>query len=188
MYMLILASSSPRRRELLQQIGADFTVCPGTYDEDVPGRDNPEKFVHTQAVGKAASVAALYPHAWVVGADTIVAANGKILGKPRSEAEAVQMLRNLSGKGHDVYTGIALQCGESVYSHVEKTSVFFRPLGEAEIAAYVATGEPMDKAGSYGIQGRGAVFVEKIVGDYTNVVGLPLCALFVLMHKAGIRL
>lgn len=87
MSMLILASSSPRRRELLQQIGADFTVCPGTYDEDVPGRDNPEKFVHTQAVGKAASVAALYPHAWVVGADTIVAANGKILGKPRSEAE-----------------------------------------------------------------------------------------------------
>lgn len=133
MSMLILASSSPRRRELLQQIGADFTVCPGTYDEDVPGRDNPEKFVHTQAVGKAASVAALYPHAWVVGADTIVAANGKILGKPRSEAEAVQMLRNLSGKGHDVYTGIALQCGESVYSHVEKTSVFSAPLGKRKL-------------------------------------------------------
>lgn len=133
MSMLILASSSPRRRELLQQIGADFTVCPGTYDEDVPGRDNPEKFVHTQAVGKAASVAALYPHAWVVGADTIVAANGKILGKPRSEAEAVQMLRNLSGKGHDVYTGIALQCGESVYSHVEKTSVFSAPLRKRKL-------------------------------------------------------
>ncbi len=173
--MLILASNSPRRKELLAQIGVACEVIPGTYAEDVPGRDNPEKFVDIQAAGKAASVA-----------DTVVAADGKILGKPRHEAEAVRMLAGLSGRSHAVYTGVALQKGDVVYRRVEKTIVTFRTLGEEEISAYVASGEPMDKAGAYGIQGKGAVFVERIDGDYANVVGLPLCAVYRLMRDAGI--
>ena len=107
--MLILASNSPRRKELLAQIGVACEVIPGTYAEDVPGRDNPEKFVDIQAAGKAASVALRYPDHWVLGADTVVAADGKILGKPRHEAEAVRMLAELSGRSHAVYTGVALQ-------------------------------------------------------------------------------
>ena len=186
--MLILASGSPRRRELLEQIGAAYEVKVGTYAEDVPKNDDPEKFVIRQAAGKAASVAEKYTGRWVLGADTVVVSDGKILGKPGSDEEAVSMLQQLSGKTHAVYTGIALQKDDGVWTHAEKTLVTFRTLSDEEIRAYVETKEPCDKAGAYGIQGRGAVLVEKIEGDYANVVGLPLSALYVLAGVAGMCL
>lgn len=186
--MLILASGSPRRRELLEQIGAAYEVKVGTYAEDVPKNDDPEKFVIRQAAGKAASIAEKYTGRWVLGADTVVVSDGKILGKPRSDEEAMSMLHRLSGKTHAVYTGIALQKDDGVWTHAEMTLVTFRDLTEDEIEAYVETGEPSDKAGAYGIQGRGAILVEKIEGDYANVVGLPLSALYVLAGIAGMSL
>lgn len=186
--MLILASGSPRRRELLEQIGAAYEVKVGTYAEDVPKNDDPEKFVIRQAAGKAASVAEKYTGQWVLGADTVVVSDGKILGKPGSDEEAVSMLQRLSGKTHAVYTGIALRKDDGVWTHAEKTLVTFRTLSDEEIRAYVATKEPRDKAGAYGIQGRGAVLVEQIEGDYANVVGLPLSALYVLAGIAGMSL
>ncbi len=173
---LILASGSPRRQELLRQIGlTDFTVHPADVDERIAPGMTPAQAVVALATQKAQAVAADFPDDLVLAADTVVALDGAILGKPKSEAHAAEMLQRLSGRSHRVYTGFALAQGGRMETGYEETAVHFRPLAPEEIAAYVATGEPMDKAGGYGIQGLGAVFITGIDGDYFNVMGLPVC-------------
>lgn len=184
--MLILASGSPRRRELLSQAGIAYMVEPSSFKEQTPKRREPKKFVMFQAEGKARDVAAKYPGQWVLGADTVVAVEDVILGKPHSKEEAAQMLRKLSGRRHSVYTGIALVRNKKAMIDFVETKVWFRHLSDAEIDQYIATGEPMDKAGAYGIQGKAASFVEKINGSYTNVVGLPLAQVYKMLRKAKV--
>lgn len=181
---VVLASGSPRRRELLGQMGIeDFEVLPAQGEETAPEGLAPDALVARLALQKAREVAALRPEATVIGADTVVALDGRVLGKPSDEEEAREMLSALSGRRHQVYTGMAVLSGGQVFTHVECTQVEFRPLTEEEIAAYVATGESMDKAGAYGIQGRACVFIRGIQGDYYNVVGLPVCALHELLAQ-----
>ncbi|MCS7263309.1 MAG: Maf family protein [Armatimonadetes bacterium] len=191
---LILVSASPRRQELLKQIGVQFEVCPSQIDENLPKQvDEPERLAVELARSKILAASKNLPNSWLIAADTIVVAGRKPLGKPKSEKEAKKMLKQLSGRTHLVVTGICLALtnskGEIVRCHegVEKTFVTFRKINDEEIDAYVATGEPMDKAGSYGIQGKAAIFVVKIVGCYFNVVGLPLAKLATLMKEAGIE-
>ena len=175
--MMILASASPRRQELLQLLGEDFRVVPADIDESVTKQLPPEDMPAYLADKKAAHVSAQYPADIVLGCDTGVFIDGKMLGKPQSEREAFEMLRELSGRTHRVITGCALYRGgrKRVFSAV--TEVEFYPLSDDEIRAYIATQEPLDKAGAYGIQGRGSLFVKGICGDYFNVVGLPVAAL-----------
>lgn len=181
---VVLASGSPRRRELLGQMGIeDFEVLPAQGEETAPEGLAPDALVARLALQKAREVAALRPEATVIGADTVVALDGRVLGKPSDEEEAREMLSALSGRCHQVYTGMAVLSGGQAFTHVECTQVEFRPLTEEEIAAYVATGESMDKAGAYGIQGRACVFIRGIQGDYYNVVGLPVCALHELLAQ-----
>ena len=185
---IILASASPRRRELLTTVGCEFEVKVSDADETLEPGTPPALAVETLARRKCAAVSALEPERVVLAADTLVAIDGEVLGKPSSEEEAEAMLRRLSGREHTVYTGVAVRRGEhEVYSH-EETQVKFRDLSEEEIARYVATGEPMDKAGAYGIQERGALLVEGIRGDYPNVVGLPLVLSARLLSEFGISL
>ena len=172
----ILASGSPRRRQLLEQIGIrNFVVRPTDADESLPDGIAPGAAVEllSRRKGEAARAQA-GPEDLILSADTVVALDGAILGKPHSEAEAVSMLTALSGRTHQVYTGVTLARGEDILTEHEVTAVTFRPLTAAEIEAYAASGEPMDKAGAYGIQGKGALLVEKIDGDFYNVVGLPI--------------
>ena len=196
MRRIILASQSPRRRELLEQIGVPFTVEVSDTDENVSGSD-PTAVVQELARRKASSVASHHAGeaVTVIGADTIVVREGEILGKPKDSADACRMLRELSGRAHQVYTGVCViempdekggtddayadrPCDRTAQGRVtafaERTDVFVAPLTDAEIDSYIATGEPFDKAGSYGIQGIFARHIEKIEGDYTNVVGLPV--------------
>lgn len=181
---VVLASGSPRRRELLGQMGIeDFEVLPAQGEETAPEGLAPDALVARLALQKAREVAALRPEATVIGADTVVALDGQVLGKPSDEEEAREMLSALSGRRHQVYTGMAVLSGGQAFTHVECTQVEFRPLTAEEIAAYVATGESMDKAGAYGIQGRACVFIRGIQGDYYNVVGLPVCALHELLAQ-----
>ena len=184
---MILASASPRRRELLLLAGFDFSVetaaVEETYDPALP----PAKIVMHLAAVKSAPVAARHPDELVIGADTVVVLDETILGKPHSEEEAKAMLRRLSGRVHQVYTGVCLRRGEKSICFHECTLVRFKPLTEAQIAAYVATGEPMDKAGAYGVQGKGCVLVEGIQGDYFNVVGLPVSRLYDEILEFGER-
>lgn len=176
---LILASASPRRRELLAQAGIEFTVETADIDESqLPGED-PVTYTTRLAREKAAAVLAKHSgesDVVVLGADTIVTVDGLLLGKPKDADDAARMLRMLSGRPHEVVTGVALLSAAKTVSHAERTAVFFRPMSEEEIAAYIATGEPMDKAGAYGIQGKAARFIPRIEGDYSNVVGLPVAA------------
>lgn len=173
--MLILASASPRRRELLAQAGLAFEVVPSGWEESAPAGFSPQQRVQALARGKAQDVARLHPQDVVIGADTLVFLDGEPLGKPHSQKEAADMLARLSGRTHQVMTGVCILApGGKEICFAAETEVTFYPLGEEEIAAYIATGEPMDKAGAYGIQGRGAVLVRSICGDYNNVVGLPL--------------
>lgn len=180
---LILASASPRRRELLAQIGLQFTVITADIDETpLPGE------VHTAytlrlAEAKARAVLMLHPDAIVIGADTTVAVDGELLGKPRDATDAARMLRLLSGRAHQVTTAVALLSSLGTLTAAETTQVVFSPMREDEIAAYVATGEPMDKAGAYAIQGRAAQWIPRIEGDYSNVVGLPLARLAMLLSS-----
>ncbi len=181
-YRIILASASPRRKELLEQVGAEFEKIPAVGEEIITD-SSPQQAVLDLAAQKAAEVAAkVREDAIILGADTVVAFGDKILGKPKDEADAKQMLSLLSGKTHSVYTGVSIvvrQSGESQsYSFYEETEVTMYPLSEQQILSYIRTKEPMDKAGSYGIQGKGAVFIEKIQGDYNNVVGLPIARVF----------
>ncbi|MBO6163760.1 MAG: septum formation inhibitor Maf [Lachnospiraceae bacterium] len=172
--MLILASQSPRRMELLDLAGLKYICIPSDADETVPAELAAEDTPEYLAVRKADAVLAEHPEDVVLGADTLVVMDGKPLGKPANEAEARDMLRRLSGREHYVYTGVAILSKDrrSVFTSVTKVEFF--PLSDREIDAYIATGEPMDKAGAYGIQGRGALLVKRIRGDYFTVVGLPV--------------
>lgn len=192
---LILASASPRRRELLGYFDRPFSVVPAPGPEIPPEGADAGRTVWDLSLAKARQVAQQYPGALVIGADTVVEIDGTILGKPRDEADARRMLRLLSGREHRVYTGVSLvRYGElpdaTLFERtcVASTRVFFRDMTDAEIDAYVATGEPMDKAGAYGYQGRAGVFVERIDGDYFNVIGLPLCLLGKMLLEAGVKL
>lgn len=183
---LILASQSPRRRELLGQLGLAFTVRVADIDEAMDSRLPPEEAVAAVSARKAAAVPAGQEDV-VIAADTIVVLGSAVLGKPRSPREAEEMLLSLSGRTHRVMTGVTVRRGEQIRSFTEITEVVFRPLSAAEIRAYVATGDPMDKAGSYGIQGLAALFAEGLRGDYFNVMGLPLCALGRVLRQFGVE-
>lgn len=175
---IILASASPRRKELLETAGISFTVKVADVEEVIEKNMSADKVVMSLALQKASAVAKDNPDAVVIGADTVVVLDGEILGKPKSEENAVELLMMLSGRVHTVYTGVAIIKGEKVKNFCEATQVEFYPLEKEEAEAYVATKEPMDKAGAYGIQGRGCVLIKKINGDYFNVVGLPVSAVY----------
>jgi septum formation protein len=172
--MLILASSSPRRRELLTEAGIAFTVHPADIDETHRPGESPIDFTQRLAREKAEAIFAKHPEATVLGADTVVVCDEEILGKPSDETDAARMLKKLSGRDHQVITGVALVSLSGTQTHVETTIVTMREISEEEIKKYIATGEPMDKAGAYAIQGAAAAFISKIEGDYSNVVGLPV--------------
>lgn len=174
MKKIILASSSPRRRELMTTAGQEFEVIVKDVDESIPEGTAPVDAAKMTAKKKALAVAEEYPENTVIGADTIVVAGEKILGKPADRADACRMLRMLSGKVHEVITGVCIVCGEKLENFAQVSKVKFYELTDEEIEAYVDTNEPMDKAGAYGIQGKGCVLVEKIEGDYFNIVGLPV--------------
>ncbi len=171
---IVLASASPRRVALLRQVGLEFTVADPGPDRPWPGRSEPRNGVRAVALDKARRIAARRPGALVIGADTVVVARGLRMGKPDSAVQAAEMLRRLEGRTHDVWTGIAVVRGRDARTAAECTRVQFARMSEADIQRYVASGETLDKAGSYGVQGRGAMFVRRIEGDYFNVVGLPL--------------
>ena len=171
---LILASASPRRQELLRLITEDFTVFPAAVDESLPPVLSVQKAAQYLARKKALAVANEYPNDIVLGSDTTVVLENAIFGKPKTPEHAAEMLRQLSGKTHTVITGVALAQGERVSSFQTETAVTFYPLTEEQIQEYLATGEPMDKAGSYGIQGYGALLVQNINGDFYSVMGLPV--------------
>ncbi|MEA5039050.1 MAG: Maf family protein [Clostridiaceae bacterium] len=182
--MLILASGSPRRKQLLGLITDKFDVRPTGCDETLLCAD-PDKRVLELALRKA-HAAALLPGDAILAADTIVALDGEILEKPSDEADAYRMLRLLSGRTHTVYTGVAVRTEETVKSFCQKTDVTFWELDDAFIDAYIRSGEPMDKAGAYGIQGRGALLVQNIEGDFFNVMGLPVAAVYRLLRELGL--
>lgn len=205
MGQIILASASPRRRELLEQIGLEFEVCPAKGEEIIT-KTIPDEVVEELASQKAREVAGMVKaygaehkelvtpqDIMVIGADTVVAYGGEILGKPKDEEDAFRMLSMLSGNTHMVYTGVSIillaasgKSGELTFH--ERTDVVMRRLDEQEIRRYIATGEPMDKAGAYGIQGKCAIYIDKIDGDYNNVVGLPVAAVYRELKKLGIDL
>lgn len=182
---VILASQSPRRRELLAQIGVTHEVRPADVDERVLPGEAPVPHCERLAREKAHTLAQHQPDALVVGSDTIVVIDEAILGKPRDRDEAIAMLERLAGRRHTVHTAVAVAYGGDTRSAVESVAVQFRPLTRAQIEAYVNTGEPMDKAGAYGIQGYGATIVERIEGDYFAVMGLPLGRLIDLVQALG---
>ena len=183
--MIILASSSPRRRELLSMIGLNYVIETSGEEEVQPHGLPPAEFVKTLALQKAQPVADLHPADCVIGADTIVYLEGDILGKPHTPDVAKAYLSRMQGKQHVVFTGVAvLKNGKADVRHCE-TTVTFAPMTAREIEAYVATGEPLDKAGAYGVQGPGGVFVERVEGNYFNVIGLPLPMLYKMLIDAG---
>ena len=195
MRKIILASASPRRRELLERAGLSFTVMPASGEEKRSSED-PAEVVLQLARDKASAVADTLAECeegtLVIGSDTIVVFENRILGKPKDKEDAAQTLEKLQGNTHQVYTGVSVlerkngQCTDHTF--YESTDVTFYPVSEEEIQAYIATGEPMDKAGSYGIQGLFGIYVKGICGDYNNVVGLPVARLFYEMKKLGIEL
>ena len=176
MKKIILASASPRRKELLTTAGVEFEVLVSEADETIPEGTAPKDAAMMTAEKKALAVAENCTDSVVIGADTIVVIDDKILGKPKDEADAVGMLRLLSGREHEVITGVCITDGNKTEKFAQVSKVRFYDLTDEEIAAYVATKEPNDKAGSYGIQGKGCVLVESIEGDYFNIVGLPVAA------------
>lgn len=185
-----LASASPRRRELLQQLGVACVVRPADVDESIRSGERPDEYVRRVAAGKARAVAAsaAEPATLVLAADTAVVHDGKIFGKPADRADALQMLARLSGSSHEVYSGVAVMGGPECRHAVSRSAVRFRVISAAEAGAYWDTGEPADKAGAYGIQGLGAVFVESLNGSYSGVMGLPLFETARLLESFGYRL
>lgn len=177
MQSLILASSSPRRQELLQLLQIPFISTSANVNEDFPEQMKPYEVVKELAFRKATAVAKNHQDSWVIGSDTIVVLEDEILGKPSDRVDAKETLTKLSGQTHEVYTGVSIIYGNNHSVFVEKTKVTFWELSETEIERYLDTGEPFDKAGSYGIQGSGALFVKQIEGDYYSVVGLPVSRL-----------
>lgn len=191
MRKIILASASPRRRELLAQGGIPFTVIPSQTEEKIT-TEQPGQAVEELSYLKCSDIyEKSLGDVLVIGADTVVASEGKILGKPSSQKDAVKMLQSLQGREHEVYTGVTIMAREGNENRKktfhEKTKVVFYPMSDEEIRSYVNTGEPMDKAGAYGIQGKSAVFIKKISGDYNNVVGLPLARLYQELKNMGIE-
>ena len=186
--MIVLGSKSPRRQELLQKLGVAFRVLTAEVDETTaPGLSAGEAVTQISARKAAATARLAGPDALIVCADTVVVLDGEIMGKPADRADALRMLTALSGRTHEVLTGVTVRRGENSVSVVERTRVRFRELLPEELEAYVDSGEPMDKAGSYGIQGLAASFVSHLDGDYFNVMGLPLCTLTVLLRSFGVR-
>ena len=182
---IILASASPRRKELLESFGFDFEICRSLADESGVDGHAPQDAVTELALRKALWVKERNKDedSVILAADTLVALDGKLLGKPEDEEDAFRMLSKLSGTNHQVYTGYAILYGDKQICDYECTEVFFRPLEEEEIRAYIATGEPMDKAGAYGIQEKAGIFVRRIEGDYLNVLGLPVCKIYEELKK-----
>lgn len=180
---LLLASQSPRRAEILRAVGWPFEAFAVEIDEGVRANERPENYVERLALGKAEAAARINDAPLVLGADTTVVAEGEILGKPESEEDASRMLRRLSGRWHDVLTGVALLGQKGLRVAHERTRVRFGPLTADEIQWYVRTGEPFDKAGAYAVQGRAALFIEEIAGDYWNVVGLPIRLVYKLAKE-----
>lgn len=187
--LLILASKSPRRSDLLASIGAYFQVEPAVHFIEVDSTHLPaHEVVHLNAEGKAQEIAALHPNELVLGVDTVGAFQDQVLEKPRDKEDAFRMLKMLQGETHEVLTGLCLIRGDQKVTHVESTQITFLPLTDDEILAYIETGEPMDKAASYAAQGRGALFIQRMDGDYFNVVGLPLYRLNLLLKQFDINL
>ncbi|MBO5556145.1 MAG: septum formation inhibitor Maf [Oscillospiraceae bacterium] len=187
---IVLASGSPRRKELMEMLGVEnLKILPAKGEERPPEHAGPEELVMALAAAKAREVAAVCgDDDLVIGADTIVWFEDRPFGKPHSRQQAVDMLHMLSGQTHRVYTGVAIVKDGQVHTECEESRVRFRPLTEEEIQRYVDTGEPMDKAGAYGAQGKGALFVEGIDGDFFNVMGLPLCRLGLMLRKQGVEI
>jgi septum formation protein len=187
---VVLASSSPRRKELLEKIGLKFTVDPVDIDEKLPLNHDPLRLAKSISLKKALAASSRHPGALVIAADTFGVIDGKLLGKPADKAQAVAMLEEMSGNCHRVITGFTVIDGVTgrTVSRAVQTMVYFRNLSSSEITEYVNTGEPLDKAGAYAIQGLGALLVDRIDGDYYNVIGLPLSALAVELRKFGVRL
>jgi septum formation protein len=184
---VVLASASPRRRDLLNLIGIAHEVRPANIDETMRPREAPRRYAERLAREKASAIATRDPDLITIGADTVVVINRKVLGKPADTADAARMLKMLSGREHTVITAVAVSRGRKLRSAIEEVRVKFRRLRDDEIEAYIAMGEPMDKAGAYGIQGYGATIVERIEGDYFAVMGLPLVRLVGLMRDVGVR-
>ena len=184
---IILASQSPRRAQLLEALGLSFETVPADIDETyLPGED-PVAHAERLAREKTDAIHRSHPDAVVIGSDTVVIVDGEVLGKPADAADAVLMLMRLQGREHEVATGVAVAANGVLRSAVERVAVRMRRFDEADAAAYAATGEPLDKAGAYGIQGRGATLVEGITGDYYAVMGLPICTLIRLLQEAGLH-
>ncbi len=191
MTRLVLASGSPRRREMLVNLGVDFRLRPVDIDESPADGETPERYVLRLARAKARAASdspAAAEREIVLAADTIVAAEGRLLGKPRDAGDARRMLERLSGRVHEVLTGVAVRTPDFRGAEVERTRVRFAELSAAEIEWYVDSGEPLDKAGAYAIQGLGALFVAEVDGNYSNVVGLPLPLTYRLLREAGFSL
>ena len=184
---VVLASGSPRRHDLLNLVGIAHEVRPANIDETIRHRESPQRHAERLAREKAGAIATRDPNLIVIGADTIVVTNRKVLGKPRDTVQAAAMLKQLSGREHTVVTAVAVARGKKVRSAVEEVRVKFRKLHDDEIDAYIATGEPMDKAGAYGIQGYGATIVECVDGDFFAVMGLPLARLVALLRDLGVK-
>ena len=185
---IILASASPRRQELLQQIGVPYEVVKSDAEEVLDAVEGPRALAVENARRKAVAVAKRYPGRVVLGADTVVFQDGNLYGKPKDAEDARAMLRSFAGRRHAVVTGVALVTKDGVCrTDAAETEVFFSDLTDDEIAAYVATGEPMDKAGAYAVQGRAAAFIPRIEGSFSNVVGLPLAEVASLLRETGVR-
>lgn len=183
----ILASGSPRRRELLKNAGYDFQIIPSGVDEDLPENISPEKAVEMLAESKCLDILKKHEDSVVLGCDTVVAFDNVILGKPEDEEDAFNMLKSLSGKTHSVFTGVCIADKERTVTFSVETKVKFYDLSNTTIKSYISSGEPMDKAGAYGIQGLGAILVEKFNGDYYTVVGLPLAETQRVLAEFGIN-
>lgn len=190
MKKIILASQSPRRKQLLEQVGLSFEVDPSNYDEDMTLKMSPRKLAEYLSLGKAKDVLKKHKNSIIVSADTIVVVDNELFGKPKTPKKARYMLKKLSGKAHFVITGFTIIDTETnkQISKSVKTKVYFKKLSEEEINAYIATGEPLDKGGGYAIQGKASLFVEKIEGDYFNVVGLPIMLLSQELKNFGISI
>jgi septum formation protein len=185
---ILLASGSPRRRELFSWLGVDFEVLVPDVDETVRGNEAPEHYCSRLSLEKALSIQSRRPRDLIIAADTVVVIGGAILGKPSTQAEAHSHLDLLQGSMHEVYTSYTVACDTRHTTRVIRTKVYFRDMTDGEIAWYVSTNEPMDKAGSYALQGIGAIFVDRIEGSYTNVIGLPLSHLYHDLKDYGITL
>ena len=185
---IVLASESTRRVDILRTLGVSFSIIPPDIDETRKPYESPKDYVLRVAYEKAQKVGELFPDKWIIGADTVVVHKGRILGKPRSEEDAFVMLKRLRGNWHKVFTGYCVLnvSKQAMYRDVAETKVFIKDLTDEEIGKYIKTSEPLDKAGSYAVQGKGGYMVKEIKGSYTNVVGLPICEITEVLLSLGV--